>query len=382
MDTEHLGQVFTPQSIVFRMLGLRQRLGTVLEPSVGDGAFWQHLRGEDAVGIEVDPRYCPSDCLNMDFFDYDVSHRFNTIIANPPYVAGKNVCVSTRAKLTKLFPFKTNLYIHFIAKCLAHLNRHGELIFITPRDFIKLTLAAPVNNLMASTGYITHWLEFGEDNPFTGPTAHNLVIWRFEKDYTGHKLTFVNDSIRRMVNSNGQLMFVSADYSVPFSELFYVKVGAVSGADKVFVDEKGNLDIVYSRTARTGKTRKVYYDHFDDHLLESKERLKARRIRKFNDDNWFRWGRSLCSDDADRIYVNCKTRSSRPFFLHPCKNFDGAVLAVFPKKRMNLRKACEMLNDVDWHDLGFGYGGRFIFNQRSLENSLLPADLAAGVLNG
>ncbi|MFA5766825.1 MAG: class I SAM-dependent methyltransferase, partial [Candidatus Paceibacterota bacterium] len=85
MDTEHLGQVFTPQSIVFRMLGLRQRLGTVLEPSVGDGAFWQHLRGEDAVGIEVDPRYCPSDCLNMDFFDYDVSHRFNTIIANPPY---------------------------------------------------------------------------------------------------------------------------------------------------------------------------------------------------------------------------------------------------------------------------------------------------------
>jgi hypothetical protein len=41
-----------------------------------------------------------------------------------------------------------------------------------------------------------------------------------------------------------------------------------------------------------------------------------------------------------------------------------------------------MLNDVDWHDLGFGYGGRLIFNQRSLENSLLPASLAAGVLNG
>ena len=33
-----------------------------------------------------------------------------------------------------------------------------------------------------------------------------------------------------------------------------------------------------------------------------------------------------------------------------------------------------MLNRVDWNDKGFVCDGRFIFSQRSLENTLLPID--------
>jgi adenine-specific DNA-methyltransferase len=33
-----------------------------------------------------------------------------------------------------------------------------------------------------------------------------------------------------------------------------------------------------------------------------------------------------------------------------------------------------MLNMVDWEELGFVVDGRYIFNQRSLENTLLPTE--------
>jgi adenine-specific DNA-methyltransferase len=372
MDIEHLGQVFTPQQVVLDMLQLRKNFGSILEPCVGSGSFWQHINNHSAVGIEIDQAYCPPDCLNIDFFDYDIKNKFDTIITNPPYVAGKNISPSTRSKLNRSFKFKTNLYIHFIAKCLEHLNPGGELIFITPRDFIKHTLATRINDFMFIRGNITHWYEYGDNNMFSGPTAHNLVIWRFEKDYIGPKMTIVNGVSKNLMNVNGQLMFTSGKYDRRFSELFFVKVGAVSGADSIFVNENGNLDIVYSGTLVNGQTRKVYYDHYDDYLSSYKERLKSRKIKNFDDNNWFKWGRMLYNDNSDRIYVNCKTRRDTPFFIHQCKNFDGSVLGLFPKKEIDLEKACTALNDIDWNDLGFKYGGRLMFSQRSLTNALLP----------
>ena len=42
----------------------------------------------------------------------------------------------------------------------------------------------------------------------------------------------------------------------------------------------------------------------------------------------------------------------------------------------------DMLNDVDWHELGFVCDGRYLFGQRSLENSLLPEDFSAYEVGG
>ena len=77
--------------------------------------------------------------------------------------------------------------------------------------------------------------------------------------------------------------------------------------------------------------------------------------------------------DAPRVYVNTKTRQPQPFFLHPCLNFDGAVMGIFPHRRdTDLSAFSDALNAVDWSDLGFVCDGRYIFTQRSLENAPLP----------
>ncbi len=62
----------------------------------------------------------------------------------------------------------------------------------------------------------------------------------------------------------------------------------------------------------------------------------------------------------------------KPFFINECKDYDGSVLALFPKKPINIQILVNMLNDVDWNELGFKIGGRLCFSQKALENSYLP----------
>ena len=103
----------------------------------------------------------------------------------------------------------------------------------------------------------------------------------------------------------------------------------------------------------------------------------ARRVRKFDESNWWQWGRHFPINELPRIYVNGRTRRPEPFFLHDCHAFDGSILALFTNNRRMQRRDlidCTMMlnKEVDWQQLGFVCDGRFIFTQRSLQTCLLP----------
>jgi tRNA1(Val) A37 N6-methylase TrmN6 len=64
------------------------------------------------------------------------------VIGNPPYVRYRDIGAATRKLLRQDgFDERSNLYLFFIEKCVRHLAPGGELIFITPRDFLKATSA-------------------------------------------------------------------------------------------------------------------------------------------------------------------------------------------------------------------------------------------------
>ncbi len=366
---EHFGQVFTPPAVVAQMLGLRRNTGRVLEPSCGDGAFSRALPG--CVAIELDARVAPAGALNADFFSYPESECFDTIIGNPPYVRHQDILPATRALLAMdRFDSRSNLYLFFIEKCVRHLKPGGELIFIVPRDFIKLTAARQLNAWLYEQGTITDFIETGDSGIF-GPYVPNCAIFRFERGRVDRRM----QDGRRFELVDGQLMFLSGDYRLPLSRLFDVRVGAVSGADAVFTHPDGNMDFVCSKTRETGETRRMFFDVQNAHLAAHKDLLLARRVKSFDESNWWKWGRGHHVSDAPRIYVNGKTRRASPFFTHPCLNYDGSILALFPKIRsLDLPRAIELLNTaVDWQELGFVCDGRFLFTQRSLQNCLLPA---------
>lgn len=374
-DIAQLGQVFTPPDVVDFMLDLCRNRGRALEPSAGDGAFLERLRARhpDCVGIEIDPRVAPAGAEIGDFFTYPLSEQFDTIVGNPPYVRYQDVAVDTKKHLkSDLFDARSNLFLFFIEKAVRHLKPGGELVFIVPREFIKLTAARKLNAWLYEQGSITDFFETGDTRVF-GEHTPNCAIFRFEK---GRRDRRMNDG-RVFTEVDGQLMFLRADYRVRLADVFAVKVGAVSGADRIFTHPKGNMEFVCSKTVDTGETRRMLYGIKHPHLEKHKAELLARRVRHFDESNWWQWGRSFPINLHPRIYVNGRTRRADPFFLHDCNAFDGSVLALFTKnRRMARRELIEctlMLNrEVDWQELGFVCDGRFLFTQRSLQTCLLP----------
>lgn len=370
---EHFGQVFTAPAVVTQMLALRRNQGRVLEPSCGDGAFSQHL--PSCVALELDARIAPAQAQVMDFFAYPESEKFATIIGNPPYVRHQDILPETRALLKPaMFDARSNLFLFFIEKSVRHLEEGGELIFIVPRDFIKLTAARKLNAWLYEQGTITDFFETGDSNIF-GPYVPNCAIFRFEKGRMDRRM---HDG-RIFSHVGGQLMFLRKEYVLPFADLFNVRVGAVSGADQIYTHPEGNLEFVCSKTAETGQTRRMFFDVINEHLLAHKNDLLERRVAKFNETNWWQWGRLHHRSEAPRIYVNSRTRRAQPFFTHACTNYDGSILALFPKSPlMDVERAAAMLNtEVDWEELGFVCDGRFLFTQRSLQTCLLPASFGA-----
>ena len=365
LDVRCAGQVFTPPSIVRRMVGLRRNCGRTLEPSAGNGAFISEI--PEAVAIEKDPALSAGlGAPSMDFFDYPETEKFATVIGNPPYVRHRDIAADTRGKLDMtLFDRRANLFLFFIEKALRHLEPGGELIFITPRDFCKSTSARKLNAALFGAGTVTHYEELGDAKIFKGASP-NCAIWRFEKGNMSRRM----DDGRPFRCVNGQLYFGGAGASV-LGDFLEVKVGAVSGADRIFTHARhGTRDFVCSQTARNGRTRRMIYNSRHSALVPHKALLMRRGVRKFDESNWWEWGRLYPKTDRARIYVNSRTRNPRPFFRHESEAFDGSILALFPRDpEANMDKICERLNDLDWRELGFVCDGRHIFSQRSLETA-------------
>jgi adenine-specific DNA-methyltransferase len=141
----NLGQFFTPQYLVdFCILLIKNKNGYLLEPSCGNGAFYKCM-SDKSTFIEIDKSVITSNkVLNIDFFDFPTSNKFDVIIGNPPYV--DNECFVVKHKTD--IKVKANLYLYFIEKSFHHLSENGELIFIVPREFIKLTSAKYVNEML------------------------------------------------------------------------------------------------------------------------------------------------------------------------------------------------------------------------------------------
>lgn len=369
-----LGQVFTPDNIINKMFSLRENKGSALEPSAGDGAFFKKL-GDGAVGIEIDPSVACSGLKIMDFFDYSTNNKFDTIIGNPPYLPYNKINKETLNKINKsFFDKRTNLAIFFVAKCIEHLNEGGELIMIVPRNIFNSKAMERFNkeSSFLSEGGFTHIEDVG-DMAFKNASP-NCIIFRYQK---GYKKNTLKDGRELMMN-DGQIYIIESEPKYTIGSFFYVKVGAASGANTIFMkDEEGAIDFVTSKTERTGKTEKmIMVNKPTNYLLKHKETLINRKIKKFDETNWWEFGRYHHKSDERRIYVNCFTRNPKPFFLHDCKNYDGSVLALIPIPRkdieIDLEKAVVFLNEMDWERLGFKSGGRYIFTQRMLQNCPIP----------
>ena len=323
------------------MIDLIENSGTILEPSCGTGAFSNKLT--NCIALEIDKTIAPPNAIISDFFDWETP--VDTIIGNPPYVRYQDILSSTKQKLPNKFDNRTNLYVFFIDKCIDLLKPNGELIFIVPRDFIKTTGAILLNQRLYNEGGFTYWKEFGDQKIFPDATP-NVVIFRWVKQGS-HCIP--------IVYNNGFLSFSknTSKKTIPIYELFDVMVGGASGANAIFIESTGNIDLVVSDTKNTGLTKKAHYvTKPNEYLLAHKKELINRKIKNFNETNWWEWGRKIRHISGDKIYVNNKTRDMTPFFTNDSGWFDGSILALVPKENnpYSIEQLITMLNNNNWEE--------------------------------
>jgi adenine-specific DNA-methyltransferase len=121
----------------------------------------------------------------------------------------------------------------------------------------------------------------------------------------------------------------------------------------------------------------VKNDKINEYLLKHKKILIERKIRKFNNDNWFEWGapRNITTIKnnigKDCIYIYNLTRKTKIAFLGKVNYFGGSLLILIPKKECDLNKIISYLNS-DIFKSNFLFSGRFKIGHRQISKSYIP----------
>jgi adenine-specific DNA-methyltransferase len=163
-------------------------------------------------------------------------------------------------------------------------------------------------------------------------------------------------------------------------ELFDVYVGLVSGKDEVYKVPIGNIEVLVDkdRVEKFIYTEKFPTDNEDinNHLLENKEELLQRKIKKFTEKNWYEWGaprniRTIQKNlNEPCIYVKNMTRQKEVAFIGKVQYFGGTLLCLIPKTKINLEEIVQYIN-TEIFQRDYMYAGRFKIGHKQLSNANL-----------
>jgi adenine-specific DNA-methyltransferase len=377
-----LGQYFTTDVSLQEKICefIKNKPTNILEPSIGQGDLIEFIsrKLEDVTfdmyeidkKIKLLPKIPKKDVIYCDFMEEEILKKYATIIGNPPYVRTQ----------------KGNLYIDFTEKCYELLDDGGELIFVVPSDFFKLTSASRLLDEMMQNGTFTHIYHPHNEKLFKNASI-DVVIFRYCKDNSIEKKVLYNDEPLYITNSDGLITFSKKPNKsgILFRDYFDIYVGLVSGKEKVYKNaDLGNIEVLNGEN----KVEKYVYikkfpsgnDKIDKYLEEHKKDLIGRKIRKFTDKNWFEWGapRNISTIEANQgkecIYIYNLTRKPFVSFLGKVGYFGGGLIMLLPKKQCNLDKIVSYLNDDVFKD-NFMFSGRFKIGHRQISNSHIPDEL-------
>jgi adenine-specific DNA-methyltransferase len=380
-DKKELGQYFTIsdelQEFVFGKV--KHRSSCLLEPSFGAGHLLKKFKEYDdnypMICYEIDTNVKPVITFNSyqthiygDFTKQCPTQKFRTIIGNPPYVKQKT----------------GNLYIKFIELCYNLLEEDGELIFIVPSDFIKLTSTSSIINTMINHGSFTDFLFPHDEKLFEGASI-DVVVFRYEKGVKTKKAIVNGTEMFCNVNKGIITFSDSEELGLSIDSKFNVYVGLVSGRDEIYKVPFGNIDILIDKD-RTEKY--IFTETFptnnleiDAYLESHKSELLTRKIKSFTEKNWFEWGapRNISTirkhDGSQCIYVRNMTRNKEVAFIGKVQYFAGSLLCLIPKKSMtrnDMQKIVEHINSSSFQK-DYTYAGRFKIGHKQLSCAVLPS---------
>jgi len=380
-EKHNLGQYFTThielKDTVFSFI--LNNPSNILEPSIGRGDLIRFITDKmpniTFDMYEIDKKIKLLNKINVDnvvygdFMKQSITKTYNTIIGNPPYIRTT----------------KGNLYIDFTEKCYKLLDIGGELIFIVPSDFLKLTSSSKLLNIMMMNGTFTHIFHPNNEKMFDNASI-DIIVFRYCKNMLIDKKVMYNNKLLYITNSNGLITFNEEENksNIMFQDYFDIYVGFVSGKEKVYKNEElGNIEVLNG----DNKIDKYIFiekypcdnEKINKHLMQNKKELIERGIRKFNENNWFEWGapRNITNINSnigkECIYIFNLTRKLNVAFLSRVMYFGGGLIMLKPKKPCDLKKIVSYINSNSFKN-NFMFAGRFKIGHRQICNSYIPSE--------
>jgi adenine-specific DNA-methyltransferase len=409
---QSLGQYFTTNNelkeIVYKFI--LNNPTNILEPSIGQGDLVTFVTNK-LIDVtfdmyEIDTKIKLLDNIEKDkviygdFMNQKITKTYKTIIGNPPYVRTK----------------KRNLYIDFIEKCYNLLDDDGELIFIIPSDFFKLTSASKLLNTMMTNGTFTHIYHPHNEKLFDGANI-DVIVFRYNKNNSIIKKVLYNDKLKYIINSDGLITFIDKietsgtdTDNVMFKDYFDIYVGIVNGKEEVYKNTSlGNIEVL---NGENKVDKYIYIEKYpceeqkiNEYLFEHKKKLLERGMKKFNEKNWFEWGapRNIKTINKnlgkDCIYIYNLTRRKNVAFVDKVRYFGGGLIMLLPKQECpaqeNCARLCSYLAGYNMHNIAaplrecnlnnivtylnsdafkdnFIFSGRFKIGHRQISNFYIP----------
>lgn len=374
-DIHSKGQYFTTDSTLqYTVLDfIKNEPKRILEPSIGQGDLVKYITDNCNVNFDM---YELDESVELlegidrekvvygDFMKANITKKYKTIIGNPPYIKKST----------------GNLYIEFVEKCFNLLKIKGELIFIVPSDFLKLTSASKLLNVMLEKGTFTHIYHPNNENLFANASI-DVIVFRYYKWAKQKKKTLYNNQQKYLINTNGTVTFSDTEIinSSIISDYFDVYVGMVTGKESVYKnDTLGNITLLNKKNVRD---KYIFIEEFptpnealNEYMLENKNILINRKIKSYTEQNWWVWGapRNMINIEKNIgkkcIYVSNLTRNKEVAFEGKVEYFGGALLMIIPKKEVDLKKIVKYLNSDTFKE-NYTFSGRFKIGHRQLCNA-------------
>jgi adenine-specific DNA-methyltransferase len=384
------GQFFTTKNRVLDVLiSLIKNDGSVLEPSAGEGHIVLEIEkklNRNVLSVELDvdkvnSKVCKSEISVDNFFNFiKACGTFDSIVGNPPFVKLKNVEQDTIDLLPEKIPGNGNLYYFFIKYCVNLLSDGGELVFIVPKEWLYNVSSQFVRDFLKDNGSFTHFIDCGEEKLFDDADVPALCIFRYVKNYVGdvkYYETLDDYNVDKFINkkviySNTISFCYEISTGKTISDFFDVKVGLVSGAEKIYklndninLPEDSVIQIVGTDKELSNYLFVDNYNTFEElsdevkqYLLPNKKKLINRKISNFTEKNWWKYGAlrnfKLMKSDKKRIYCLMKTRNTELFWLgNENEFFGGGIIGLFLKDNIdiNLDNAVNFLNSNDFREI-------------------------------
>ena len=365
--------VFTPDNISSIMTEKLKSGGTLLEPSVGDGALLKHIDLSKYSQVDVyELKQTYLDCVEernnlqkycQDFLKTKNEIKYDNIIMNPPYIKVQDLTQEyrnfIRDQFHQLNGGMVDIYYAFIIKCLEMLADDGVMVSITPNSFLYNKSAIKLRKYLIDGKYIQEIIDFKTEKVFPGISVYCCVC------------VFTKTPKTHLVYNDNQIDYGNIDkteYNIfgknqtqcgvkTLKDVCKISNGIATLRDKIYIHSEQLYNEPCWEIITDGKTQKyIIYPYHNgkiipekkfretnpqtyQYLLDNKKELAKRDKGNKTYPAWYAYGRtqSIIKPKAKRvIYL--------PSFINP--NDYKMEISLAP----SLYQGClciEPLNDAD-----------------------------------